>query len=394
MTETRLAEKIAAAVDERRDAMFSLLEDMVNRDSGSNDSDDVNRLGDHLASCIAAMGGKTERFARDGGAITLSGTWLPPGAARDARRVLLVGHRDTVFPAGTAAARPFRRDETRAYGPGVADMKGGIVAGLFAIQALRAIEDIAGPIPVEILLTSDEETGSAVSGPVIAERCKTAKTAFFLEPARANGAVVTGRDGGDLLRIDVHGKAAHAGNSFADGVSAVTGLAAVIADFATLSNDKEGYSVNVGLIGGGSGAIIVADHAWGEVYTRFSTMEQRAYLLDAMHGIVLGYNRDGLRATLSEPVGFLPFVSNKENAALFSLVREAGGAFGLELEGVTTRGAADAGIATTSGVPTICGMGPVGGNLHTDEEFMVSESLPERAKVLALAVAMASKRFL
>ena len=387
-----LAGKIHSCVDAEREAMFALLEDLVNRDSGSNDIEDVNRLGDFLASYLETTGCTVIRYIRQGAGFPLSGLWLPPGTGQHDRRVLLVGHRDTVFPSGTAATRPYTSDGVNAYGPGVSDMKGGIVAGLFALKAVKAAQEITGPVAVEILLTSDEEIGSPVSGQVIAERCKTAKAAFFLEPARENGQLVIGRDGGDLLQVSVHGKSAHAGNNFAAGISAINELAGIIADFASLSRDSEGYSVNVGVVGGGSGPIIVADYAWGKLYTRFASVEQRNHLLREMRAVVARRNRNGLRAELSEPVGFLPFLVNEANTELFRLVKEAGAAYGVELEGVVTKGAADAGIASSCGVPTLCGMGPVGGKLHTDEEYMVKDSLPERTKVLALAIAMAADR--
>ncbi|SBW07416.1 Peptidase, M20/M25/M40 family protein [uncultured delta proteobacterium] len=393
MDSNRLTQKIHAFIDAESESMFGLLRELVNRDSGSRDIADVNALGDFLAGRLEAMGCGVTKYPHPDAGFPLAAAWLPDGTPPDARRVLLVGHRDTVFPSGTAAARPYAEDGVKAYGPGVSDMKGGIVAGIYAMKALMALRGETGPLPMELLLTSDEEIGSAASAPVIEERCRTAKAVFFLEPARANGALVIGRDGGALLRLEVHGKSAHAGNNFAEGVSAINGLAGIISDFAPLSDDAKGYSVNVGVIGGGSGAIIVADHAWGQVYTRFATLEQRKQLLDGMRAVVARHNRGGLKAELHGPVGFLPFLPNEANTALFSLVKDAGNAFGLALEGVVTRGAADAGVASTAGVPTLCGMGPVGGELHTDREFMVLRSLPERAKVLALSIALASERF-
>ena len=387
------AKMISTLVDADVRDMFSMLETMVNMDSGSADVDDVNALGDYLVDRLAALGATIQRFPQKNAGFPLAGTFLPPDAGPETRRILLVGHRDTVFPSGTAATRPFSQNGQNSYGPGVSDMKGGIVAGYFALKTLLALQDKTGPLPLEALFTSDEEIGSAASGPVIVERCRTAKAAFFLEPARPNGALVIGRDGGDLFRIDVRGKAAHAGNNFPDGISAVNALASVVTAFAALSDDPGGMNVNVGIIGGGSGAIIVPDHAWALVSTRFSTIEQRAFLLDHIRTIVRDNNGNGISIAMSDPVGFLPFRENEDNKAMFALVREAGGVFDLDLAGVTTGSGADAGLASSNGVPTICGMGPIGGNLHTDKEFMVSASLPERTKVLALSILLASRRF-
>ena len=389
-TSLLLAELDAFFKTERQN-MLSLLRETVNRESGSNDIEDVTLFGDFLADICRNMGGKITRQTATAAGDPIACAFTD-GSDSASRPILLVCHRDTVFPHGTVAQRPYSEDEVCAYGPGVADMKGGIVAGIFAIKAILALRDIVGSIPVEIVFSSDEEIGSAVSGPFIAERCKTAKAAFFLEPARENGCLVIGRDGGDLLNLEVFGRSSHAGNAFAEGISAITGLAGLIRDFSRLSNDAEGYSVNVGLIGGGTGAIIVADHAWARIYTRFSTMEQRDYLLERFRAIIADHRQTGMRFVLSEPTGFLPFLPNEKNTRLYTLVRESGKQLGLEITGMRVRGAADAGIASCAGIPTICGMGPVGGNLHTDREFMNKASLAERAKLLTLAIVHANNR--
>ena len=215
----------------------------------------------------------------------------------------------------------------------------------------------------------------------------------MMEPARANGKVVTGRDGGDLVKLEAFGRSSHAGNAFEDGVSAVHGLCAVVAELAGLSDAQAGYSTNVGLISGGDGAIIVAPHAEAEVYTRFSTVEQRGYLLTSFERIARAHSRNGLKITLSRPVGFLPFLPNERNQSLFDAVRQAGEMLGVKIEGMNVRGAADAGVPSCAGIPTICGMGPVGGGLHTDREFMVTASLEERLRVAVMAAILADRRF-
>lgn len=388
------AEKISSLVDEYTPAMFTMLEDVVNLDSGSHDVNDVNALGDYLSGRLKELGGEVLRHRPDRPVgDPISGVFLPPGAAGDARRLLLVGHRDTVFPAGTAARRPFSRDAENCYGPGVLDQKGGNVAGFFAVKALLAMSDLTPCPPLEIIYTTDEEIGSSGSGPYVIERCKNAKAAFFLEPARAGGELVLARDGGALFRIDVYGKGAHAGNSFQEGRSAVNALAAITLECAALSDDPAGYNVNFGLTGGGSGAIIVPEQAWAEVWCRFSTMDQIEMLLGKIRQVLAGHNRDGIRVEMGEVITFMPFRESADNDRLFELTREAGRAFGLELKGVATGGAADAGLTAVNGVPTLDGLGPVGGNMHVDEEYLVSASLPERTKVLALAMLLADRAF-
>ncbi len=385
----RLAGEIRTFSAGKQAELTQFLAGLVNRESGSFDTEDVNALGDYLIEVCKAMGAVVTRPRSTVHGDPIACTF---GCDDDPnkRRILLVCHRDTVFPHGTTATRPFTEDDVNCYGPGCADMKGGIAIGIYAIRLLKTLGE---NIPVEIIFTSDEEIGSEASSGFVKERAAKAKAAFYLEPARANGALVTGRDGGDLLVITARGHSSHAGNAFEEGTSAVHGIAKVIAEMAELSDAKAGYSTNVGIVSGGEGAIIVADHATAKVYTRFSTLEQRSYLLKRFKEICAKYTAGDLTVRITDPVGFLPFLPNEANQELFSLVKKAGSAFGLALEGMNVRGAADAGITSCEGVPTICGMGIVGGNLHTDREYAIKATLSERLSVLALSILMANETY-
>lgn len=387
-----LCEKIAALADSMQPELLKFLEKAVNQDSGSYDTEDVNAFGVFLTDACRKLGADVlvHDSSVHGNPIACAFNCKTDD---DTRRVLMICHRDTVFEHDTAKARPFTVKEGLCHGPGCADMKGGITIGIHAVKLLKSLADFAGDVPLEIVFSSDEEIGSEASAQFITSRCRKAKAAFFLEPARPGGELVTGRDGGDLLTLEAFGHSAHAGNSFAEGISAIYGIAEVISEFAKLSDDVAGYSCNVGTIEGGTGAIIVPDYAVARIYTRFSTLEQREYLLKNFTEICDRHSHDGLKVTISKPVGFLPFIPNDANRALFDLVHEAGTNYGLDLKGICVRGAADAGIASCEGVPTICGMGIVGGNLHTDREYAVASSLSERLKVLATALVFANERF-
>ncbi len=384
----QLAKRIQSLTEGKEAEMTKSLANLVNRESGSFDTEDVNALGDYLIGIAKEMGAKITRPKATVHGDPIACTFGCEDETQ--RRILLVCHRDTVFPHGTTTTRPFSEDATQCYGPGCADMKGGIVIGLYAISLLKELGEL---VPLEIIFTSDEEIGSEASSSFVRGRAKYAKAAFYLEPARANGALVTGRDGGDLLVLTAKGHSSHAGNAFEEGTSAIHGLAKVVAEMADLSDAKAGYSTNVGLISGGDGAIIVADHATAKVYTRFSTLEQREYLLTRFKEICAAHTAGDLTVSISEPVGFLPFLPNEANQALFSLVKKAGAAFGLSLTGMNVRGAADAGITSCEDVPTICGMGIVGGNLHTDREYAIKATLPERLRVLTLSILLAHNTY-
>lgn len=383
---------ICHKVDTLSSDLLQYLESCVNQDSGSSDTDDVNAFGDFLIRKCESMGGVVTRekstIAGDPIAVTFN---CDPES--DIKRVLFVCHRDTVFPHGTTTHRPFTQDAEMGYGPGCADMKGGITVGIHAIKILQELKNTIAPIPLEIIFSSDEEIGSAASADFIAQRAKNAKVAFFLEPARPQGQVVTARDGGDLIEIEVKGVTAHAGNRFEDGRSAIHALGQFIAECAKLSNAQEGYSTNVGKIEGGEGAIIVAEHAKAEIYTRFSTLQQREFLLGRIQQLTSELSRDGIKISTVHKAGFLPFLPNEENQKLYKLVCQAGATMNLEVPCINVRGAADAGITSCAGVPTICGMGVVGGNLHIPSEFMVKASLVERTKLLAIATIMANETY-
>lgn len=379
------AAEVLKTCQSRKQDLLTFLEKIVMMESGSRDVDDVNALGDYLAGYAQQIGGSVLKgeTTETGYPMSISFHCTPYDKTR---RIVLGCHRDTVFPHGTTVKRPFQADANRCHGPGCADMKGGITIGLFAPQILQALGEPFNRIPIEIVISSDEEIGSPGSAGFIGHRCANAKAALFLEPARPDGSVVASRNGGSLFEIEVFGKAAHSGNQFLDGVSAINCLAEIIADLAKLSNDPEGYNLNVGLISGGSGVYIVPDYARAAISTRFTTLQQRDFLLQSCRSIIESHEKPGIKITMSKPVGFLPMDKTPANQALLDLVRKAAGKLNLSLTSSDVRGPADCGIASCMGIPTLCGMGPVGGNLHTALEYLDTESLVERLALLCLSL--------
>ncbi len=197
------------------DAMEALLQQLVDIDSNSYDKAGVDAVGDLLAAQLQADGIGVERIAVEGfGDVLLAE--LPGGPGKP---VLLLGHRDTVFPKGTTTTRGYTRDEKLAYGPGVADMKGGLVLNCFALKALKRAGPL--PFPVQILYTGDEEIGSGSARVHIERHARAARVVLNPEPGRASGNVVSARKGGATLVIEVSGRAAHSGVNHADGASAI-----------------------------------------------------------------------------------------------------------------------------------------------------------------------------
>jgi glutamate carboxypeptidase len=367
----------------QQDNMVALLETLVNIDSGSYDKSGVDAVGAQLSSFLQEIGIETsvqpvERF----GDTLFAGT---AAVRRDGTRhnFLLMGHRDTVFDKGDASRRPFRIEAGRAYGPGVADMKAGLVMNAFI---LAAYQRLAPEIPVAFLMTGDEEIGSQASLDHIREEALNAKAVFNAEPARASGNFVSGRKGGFTYHIEIKGKAAHAGVNYTQGVSAIGELAHKITALHSLSDVENGITLNVGIISGGTTANTVAARAMAKLDVRFANNEQRGRLIDAIDGILMRAVIPHTQTTFSRESESLPLAPNAENTHLSELYRETALELGVDVIGEYTGGCADSGITASMGAPTVCGTGPVGGNAHTEDEYIIVETLSQRAAMVALSI--------
>lgn len=300
------------------------------------------------------------------------------------RPVLLLGHRDTVFPKGEVARRPFRIEAGRAYGPGVADMKAGLVLNAFVLAAFKRFG--GAPAPVIGLITGDEEIATPASRPIIERVARGARCVFNSEPGRPSGNVVTGRKGGVFMRVEVHGKAAHAGGNFETGVSAIGELAHKIVAMHRLTDPARGVTVNVGIVKGGQSVNTVAPYAEGEIDLRYVDPADRAAAMAALEAIVARATVPGTAARLTVRGEFAPLVPTPASEALFAAYRAAAAAAGLDVRGEFSGGCADSGFTAGVGCPTLCATGPVGGNAHTAEEYLEIGSLIPRAQALALAI--------
>ncbi len=369
----------------QRDAMLALLETLVNTDSGSYDKPGVDAVGGHIREFLKSHGIATEVTPDGtfGDAISATvGQDAPPFANRP---ILLMGHRDTVFPKGEPTRRPFKIEGDRAYGPGVADMKSGLVMNCFVLAAIKKFG--GAPAPVTALFTGDEEIGSPFSRPVIEQHARAARVCFNSEPGRASGAAVTGRKGCLFIRFEITGKAAHSGANFEMGISAINELAHKTLALHALSDPKNGITLNVGVISGGQTVNTVAPWAKGEVDLRFITPAQRNATLAKVEEIMAKSYVPGTSAKIEINGEFVPLVENAEGKALFEHyaagLRELGTS---ETTALFTGGCADSGFAAATGTPTICAVGPVGGRVHSPDEYLEVDTMTPRAQALALAV--------
>ncbi|WP_224405531.1 M20 family metallopeptidase [Afifella sp. IM 167] len=362
--------------------MLELLEKLVNIDSGSYDKAGIDAVGDVLRDFLESAGLECTVTPLEKHGDIIRATIPQSGAGN--RNILLMGHRDTVFADGEAGRRPFKVENGRAYGPGVADMKSGLVMNSFVAAAFARFG--GAPMPLVALFTGDEEIGSPASAPLIMQEASQARVVFNSEPGRANGNVVKARRGCIFVRIEVKGKAAHSGVNFEDGASAVEELAHKIVALRQLTDLERDMSVNVGLVSGGQSVNTTAPQATASLDIRYFNPDDRAPLMEAIEKIVAQTSVPGTSARMEIYGEFPPLYGSDDSEELLATYRAASQRLGIELDGELTKGAADSGFASAAGAATICGLGPVGGRYHSDEEYMEVDSMVARAKTLALAI--------
>ena len=365
----------------QKGAMVSLLEDIVNIDGGSYDKAGVDKVGIRIRAFLEDQGIVCETIANENFGDALRATVGGPSNSA----IMLLGHRDTVFPKGEPTRRPFKIENGKAYGPGVADMKAGLVMNAFVLAAFKKFG--GAPSPLVGLFTSDEEIGSPACRPIIEAEARRARAVFNSEPGRPSGNVVSGRKGGVFMKMEVTGKAAHSGGNYAEGISAIEELARKIIALHAITDLTKGTTVNVGLISGGQTVNTVAPWAKCEIDLRYINPPDRAEAMAKIERIVSTANVPGTRATLEIAGEFAPLVQSPDNKRLFDHYAACAKDLDLKVEGEFSGGCADSGFTSGVGTPTVCAVGPIGAKAHTPEEYLMVDSIIPRAQSLALAVA-------
>ena len=367
--------------DTRRDWLVRVLTELVRLESPTTDPAAVDRCGERLAEHLRRMEGTVERIAAPTSGAHLRATF---GSGPPARQVMLLGHFDTVWPVGQIERMPLREADGRLYGPGVFDMKAGIVIGMLAVRALAAAGRLAD-VRVVMLWTADEERGSRSSRVLVEEEARRSSVVFVLEPALPGGAVKTGRKGCGEFELRVRGIPAHAGIDPARGASAIDELAVQIRAVGALRDHAHGVTLNVGTIEGGDRPNVVAEHARAVVDARAATMEDARRLERSMQALrpVL----DGTRLEVSGGFSRPPFERTPEVARLYEVARTVAAEMGRELGEGTTGGGSDGNFTGALGVPTLDGLGAAGDGAHALDEHVVIADLTWRAALLAGLIA-------
>ena len=305
---------------------------------------------------------------------------------RGGANLLLIGHMDTVFEEGTAAERPFRIEGERALGPGVSDMKGGLLAGFFAAEVLQeAGLDRFGRLT--FVCNPDEEIGSVFSGPVIRDLAAEADAALVLECARENGDIVSARKGVSEFRIQILGRAAHAGVNPDRGRSAILEAAHKTIALQRLHGVWPGVSVNVGIVSGGTRTNVVPERCVLELDVR-SPQEETLRAVEAeIEAIASEHTVEDIQVRLAKESWHRPMEKRAGGAALVALTSAVAADLGFEVKDTATGGASDGNTTSAAGVPTLDGLGPIGGDAHAAEEWLDLSSVVPRVALLAGLIA-------
>ncbi len=370
--------------DQVMNAYLEDLKTIVNIDSGTFTKPGVDRVGAYLRERFTAFGFSThfDKQAQYGDHLVATHSGQNPNGPR----ILLIGHIDTVLPDGEAERRPFTISRSNGHriatGPGVLDMKSGVLIGMYGLRLLIEAQE-ANYASVTFICHSDEEIGSPSSRPLIRELAGQSDAVLVLEPGRAEGTVVSSRRGCGQYRVEVHGLSAHAGVEPQRGRNAILELSYQVQKMQALNGTIPGTTLSVGIIRGGERTNVVPDYAYFDMDVRASDQESLKALEAAMHQVTLQNRLQGTNITLSGSMLCQPFERNKTNERLVKLVKAAGSELGLKIQDVGSGGASDANTTSAMGIPTLDGLGAGGGLAHNPGEYIELDYLPTRIALLA-----------
>ncbi|WP_119067070.1 M20 family metallopeptidase [Rubrobacter indicoceani] len=370
--------KLLQYLTERRNDILGDVEDFVTRESPSDDKARMDAFCEFLAGYAKGFGGEVEVIPVKERGNHLRITW---GDHSDGEKpILLVGHFDTVWPVGSFGKDPFRIEDGVAYGPGVFDMKGGLVQGFWAIRALRELTDFDRP--VVFFCNSDEEVHSFYSRDLIEKEARNARAALVLESSNG-GNMTTSRKGVGVYDVEVTGRESHAGSNPFKGVSAVDELARHVLELHSNTDAETGTTVNVGTISGGTRVNVIAGKAKAKVNLRVMD-EVEAGRMDAVIRNLKPHHPEAL-VEVSGGIVRPPMLRSPDVTALYEKAREiATSELGFDALGETkSGGGSDGSFCADVGTPTLDGLGAVGQGAHATHEQIIVDHLPKRAALLA-----------
>lgn len=359
--------------------LVGLLRDLTESESPSSHPESHDRMRYTLVSALEQVGYAVRQTGYAG--VPRHVYARPARRERGAPIQLLIGHYDTVWPIGTIGERPFTVDGNVIRGPGVFDMKGGLVQMVLALKTLADLGLAPAVTPV-VFVNADEEIGSRTSTRYIRTLARHAARAFVLEPAMGErGELKTERKGVGRFTITVHGVAAHAGLDPGSGASAILELSHVIQKLFAMNDVARGISINVGTVDGGIQPNVIAPHSTAVVDVRVPTVADGDEIERRIHG--LAPVTPGVRLRVEGRIGRPSMEATPRNRRLWEVARRVGSDLGLELQSVRAGGGSD-GNTTSQYTATLDGLGPVGDGAHAGHEFLYIDKTLERAALLAM----------
>ena len=360
------------------------LESLVNIDCGTHNKAGVDAVGKIMQERFREFGADVSIFPQEYYGDCIYGRWRGNGTAR----IFLIGHMDTVYPDGTVAQHRMHREGLVLKGPGVSDMKSGLLSAVYAAHAVvkSGFDNFA---EIGVFCNSEEEVGSPVSRDVYAPFARGANAALVLEGGRSNGTIVSSRKGVGRFTVTVRGRSAHAGVEPEKGANAIVALARYIEAIQALNSMREGLTVNIGVVSGGTKANVVPDFAQAEVDVRVIRVDDGVAFEKAIREIVA---REMVKGTIAEVQGVIrtPMEKTPQIAHLAELAMQAASELGFKTQDQATGGGSDGNYISALGTPTLDGLGPVGGDDHNvlTEWLDYDSILPRTAMVAKLIVAV------
>ena len=369
-------------ISSRLPEMLDLLRRLVLTESPSQNKKAVDRVGEIIQNHAKSLGGQVEIIPNESAGNHVLARFHPFRSSNDTKNVkdiLILCHMDTVYPEGTLAHMPYHELNGRILGPGVADMKAGAVIGLSAIQLLQE-ENKFPPNPISVLFTSDEENGSQTSRKLIESLAGNSRLVLVLEPGMPDGSIKTWRKGVGEFHIVAHGQAAHAGGDHEKGRNAIEEISHQVLAIQKLTNYEKETTLNVGLVHGGSVVNVVPDLAWMDVDLRVMQPGEAERITDVIHDL-----RPVLEGTSIEVSGNLnrpPMPFNQLMKDTYEKAREIAAGVGINLTASGTGGASDGNFVAPLGIPLLDGLGAIGGDYHSENEYIIKDSLISRTRLV------------
>jgi glutamate carboxypeptidase len=377
----------------RCDQFVQDLETLVNVDSGSGDAPGLATVARFFQERFDRIGWPTRLLEFAGGAAPGLGVVNPKAHRATERFVfLLLGHMDPVSPAGTARQRPFGIRDGRAWGPGVCDMKAGLVTVLHAAEALQHA-GVASDLSVCIAFNSDEEIGSRASRPWFEGLAAKSRRVLVFEPCRSTGQRVLQRKGVADFEILCHGRAAHAGVEPEKGANSVLELAHQVLAATGFARPEAGTTVSVTTIAGGTAGNVIPDFAQAGFDVRIASLEEARRIEACFQNLSASGQADGVRVEVRGEINRMPMVPSDATWRLWEQIARIGEGRGLEMKLISTGGGSDGNFTAAMGVPTIDAMGPRGGRAHSADEYLELDSVvPNTQMICEILKAAAENR--